>query len=808
MFANYLKTALRNLMRYRQYTLINIISLAVGLAVCILIFLYVTHELSYDRWIPENNRVMRIETRSPYPELPGLNAEAVPTIVGRLFADQLPEIELSTPLIDHSVAVSTDNRSFEQGVTLADPDVFELMGIVLLQGNAETALDDPDSIVLSQQDAIRVFGEGPVLGKTIVAEGQHILKVTGVMANWPQPSDLDVRAFAPVSSPLIEHMPWLLTNWGSFWGATYIRLRDGVTISVFEAAMNALASRTGPANYFKDYSDRGQPPAMEFYLTRATDAHLGSREVGAVERGTTAALWSAGITAALILAIAIINVANLGTMLALKKVREVSIRKALGAGAGQLVLQVMVETVSLAFASMLIGLVIAEALLPTFSLLMNRPLSNDPLYQPVVVAGLFFGALIVGIVSGLYPALVATHFRPVDYLAGVAPRLGVRFRNSLVVLQFSATIALLIMCIVVFAQAQYAKDRDPGFDSGQLVSLGGIERPIVQERQKSFREALRRIPGIDDVAALHGMAGSNYNNRNNVRRDNGVEVNSVRRFAVSDELFTLLGTQPIAGRFFSRDRPLDAVTSPDAGASKSIILNRLAAQQLGFESPSDAIGQEVVTWGDFRSTIIGVIEDIQLRSARSKPTPTYFWIGPHEYRHIVLRVSRNNMPSTLEQIDTVWAEFFPDLPVRRQFVDDAFADYYDAERRQGWLLLFSAGVMVVIAVMGLYGLAALATERRSREIGIRKVLGAHSGNIVQLLLWQFSLPVLLGNLIAWPIAAFALSHWLETFVDHIDLTPLPFLAAGAAVLLMAWVTIIGHTLKVAKTKPIKALRYE
>ncbi len=807
MFKNYMTTAIRSLSRHKQYTLINVLGLAVGLAACILILLYVSFELSYDRWIPENDRVMRIETLG-YGESGEFlnNDESTPGVAAGIFAEQIDDIELLARFYNTELALAIDGRAYEQNVTLTDPDALKMMDIRLLEGDPDTALDDPASIILSESDAKRIFGDTSPMGEVIKVDGQHLIKVSGVMPDWPKNSDLRVDALMPVTSPVIEHMPWVLENWGSFWGPTYIRMKEGVSAESLETQMNELAVRVGPASLFQDRIDQNITPDFVFHLTKAQEAHLSGGQQGEA-RGSIAALWVAGLIAFLILAIAVINVTNLGTMLAMKRVREVAIRKSLGAQAKHLLMQILVEAVALTFVSMLVGLVLAELALPLFGDLMNRDLTNDLLYQPQTLSGLVTGTLLVGIVCGLYPALVAVRFRPVDYLSGVKPRLGIRLRNTLIVLQFAATIGLLITCFVVFMQADYARSKDKGYQTARMISINGIDRPIVLEREEALRTALGRIDGVEAVAASHGMPGYDYNNRNPVRADNG-ERKPLRRFAMSEDLLAMLDVTPLAGRLFSREFTSDAITQANRGASQSIILNDLAVSELGYESPEDAIGRKVYTWGDFESTIVGVVPNLRTRSARQEPSPTYYWIGPHEYRHIVLQVSAAQMADTLAAIDQTWQDFFPDLPIRRQFVDEAYASYYDTDRRQGWLLLFSAGVMTVIAIMGLYGMAALLTERRAKEIGIRKVLGAKSGNIVQLLLWQFSVPVLVANLIAWPISWWALSGWLEAFIDRIGLTPLPFIAAGLAVLLVAWITIAGHTFRVAQRSPIHALRYE
>ncbi|WP_262690767.1 ABC transporter permease [Kordiimonas aestuarii] len=807
MFKNYAMTAIRNLLRYKQYTLINIFGLAVGLAACLLILLYVHFELSYDQWIPENERVMKFETRM-YDKGGNFvyNSDRIPPVTAPIFAEQFPEIELYSRFLNESVALALDGKAFEQRLTVADPDVFELMGITLLSGDPATALAAPDAIVLPESDAKRLFGDSPALGQVVKVDGTFPVKVTGVMPDWPAASDLNVGALVPFSSPVVDYQPWVRTSWGSFWGPTYIRLAPGTDLEAFANDVNEFARRVGPADRYQERLDEGVRASYEFHFTKAIDAHL--KGEGGDDRSSMVHLWAAGVVAFLILGIAAVNVANLGTMLALKRVREVAIRKALGANARQLVIQLLTEAVALTFVSMIIGVALAELMLPTFGQLMDRDLTSGLIYTPFMLSGLLGGTLVVGCICGLYPALVAARFRPVEYLTGMKPTIGVWFRNSLVVLQFAATIGLLVTCLVVFMQARYARSLDKGFQSEQLVGISGISKPMVLEREKALRESLSRLPGVEEVAASHDMPDENhYTNSSGIRTDTGVEK-SLRRVAVSAELLPMMKAQLLAGRLFSVDRAADSEVEKDALASATVVLNEKAVNELGFDRPEDAVGQEIYSPGDVRSTIIGVIANLRTRSARSEPMGTYYWVGPSEFRYVVLKVAPQNMPETLAAIDEAWRGFFPELPIKRQFADDAFAKYYDTDRRQGWLLLFSGGVMVVIAVMGLYALAALSTERRSKEIGIRKVLGARSLNIVQLLLWQFSLPVLVANIIAWPIAWWGLGRWLEGFVDRISLTPLPFLAAGLGVLFIAWITIIGHTLKVARSNPIKALRYE
>ena len=806
LFQTYINIALRNLIKNRLYNAVNIGGLSVGLAACIMILLFVDHELSYDRWVPQHERIVRAEVITRFEGAPENDSESIPPVVGPLVAEQLSEIELSVRLSDTNVALSTGAAAFEQEVTLTDPAVFQMFGIELIEGNAATALEDPGSIVLGQADALRIFGPGSVVGKTLKVDGQHTMKVTGVMPEWPALSDLTVEALVPFSSPIIDDQPWLRENWGSFTGVTYFKLAAGVDREQFTVAFNDLAVRIAPDWAYKSKIERGLPPTFSFHFTPVVDAHLKS-ENDFGSRGSVEALWAAAIVAALILAIAVMNVTNLGTMLALKRVREVTIRKALGAKAKHLVAQILVEAIVLATIAMLAGLVMVELLLPVFGTMMDRPLSTAPLYQVSVVTFLAFFAVTIGSISGLYPALVAARFRPIDHLNGVSPTVGIRFRNFLMIAQFAATIGLLVTCFVVFQQANYAQSRDPGFNSDQLLQISGISRPAVLEKEQSFREQLARISGVEAVTASHVAPGHGYNNFDSGSVEGGPAVN-IRRISVSEEFFETMNIQAIAGRMFSPDRTGDRIIRNDDGSTAPVIINRTALSQLGLDSPESAVGKVIQMSPGNQRTIVGVSNDLLLGSVRREVVPSFFWIGPQEFRHVILRVSPVNMAATLAEIDNAWKQQFPDIPIQREFLDEAFAAYYDTERRRGWLLLGSAVVMIVIATVGLFALSALTTERRAREIIIRKVLGARTVNIVNLLLWQFSKPILFANIIAWPIAWYVLHGWLEAFVDRIALSPLPFLAAGMLVMLISGATIVGQAVALALSNPARILRYE
>lgn len=807
MFSNYIKSAMRNLLKYKLYNGINLAGLSVGLAACIMIMLFVSHELSYDKWIPERDRVFKVGATINFRGAPEAVTDGIPNVVPPLLRDQVDAIELSTRMAGQTVALATDTFAFEQTVALTDPDIFEIFGIKLIEGDAKTALGDPNTIVLNEEDARRAFGPESALGKTLKVNGGDLLRVTGVMPMWPIESDVNLRALVPFSSPIIDDQPWLRENWGSFSGTTYVRMKEGYTRDQLTESFNAQAKVVAPDFVYAIPEQEGRPPTMVFHFTPAEEAHLYTPGRIAAE-ASEEALWSAGLVALLILIIAVMNVTNLGTMLALKRVREVTIRKALGANVRQLIGQILIEAVLLALLSVVLGLVWVELLLPLFSEVMDRTLTTAPVYEAQVIVPLIGLALLIGIISGLYPAIVAARFRPVDHLNGIAPTVGVRFRNILMIAQFAATIGLLSTCFIVFLQTQYAQSRNPGFDSSMLLQVHGIHRPLVNPKSQNLREALERIPGVLNVAASHVAAGDGYNNFDTGSIDGGTPV-GIQRMPVSFNFFETIGTKPLAGRVFSVDRQSDYVPLEAEEGSIPAVANRVMISQLGINSPEEAIGRMVNRAPDqLPLSIVGVVEDIQMRSVHVKTRPGFYMVRPQEYRHILMRLAPGNPTPVLEAVDRIWSDMFPDIPVQRTFTDEAFAEYYDTERRRGWLLFGGAGLMIVISTVGLFALSALTTERRAREIVVRKVLGARTQQIVRLLLWQFSKPILIANIIAWPIAWFVMRDWLEAFVDRIDLSPVPFAAASLLVLGIASITIIGQVIMMSLSTPVHLLRNE
>jgi putative ABC transport system permease protein len=801
-----LKLALRNAKKHGRYTAIIIMGLAVGIAASLMILLYIDHELSYDAWIPDHERVMRLEADVTNRRTGEIRSSAMtPPVFTPMVADSVPEIAAYARINGLPVALSTGENAFNINITLSDPDIFSLMGVTFVEGSAEGALRRPDGLILTESSAHRLFGTTNVVGESVRADAAHSLVITGVIQDWPKNSDLDIKALAPHTSPIAAHNPQRQTSWFATWGTSYMKLAEGADPANVAASINALARRTGPTDLFEERIAGGERPVFDFKLTPARDAHLTPGREVAQEKGSHIQLWSAATVAFSILVVAVINAANLGTMIAIKRVQEISVRKLMGAARSDLTAQIMLEFIAVALTALLIGLALTEIALPGFGYLMNRPLTVEPVFTPMILSSLMIIAVGIGVISGLYPALVAARFRPSDTISGIKPRLDLAFRNSLIVFQFAVTSLLLVTSIIMFLQTRYASSRDTGYETSNLLVLSGIERPAAIEREASLRRALEAIPGVSSVAAAMRMPGDNWSNGSGITLENGERV-LLRRFSVTETFFDTLEITPIAGRVFSPDFPGDATGGDEHVASRSVVVNRSALNRLGISAPEDAVGVTFETSNGFRSTIVGVVEDMHFKSARREVEETYFWIGPFEYRHIILRLDEGSTPATLKAVDDAWATFMPDLPLVRSFADSAFANYYDQDRRQNWLISASVGFMILIAATGLYGLAALTTDRRAKEIGIRKTVGAQARNIVNLLLWQFSKPIIAANLIAWPLGWWLMSRWLEGFVDRIALTPIPFLMAGVFVLIIGWMTIIGHTLKLARLNPIEVLR--
>ncbi len=823
MIGNYLMVALRNIARHKLYSVINIAGLAVGLACVIFIMLFVRDELSYDKWIAGTQDLYRVDAGSNLPGRPTEHFALAPFPLPAFMKDHLPEVTAITRLWTFGMTVKVGNRQFRDEISEADPNLFTMLGLPLVNGDPGQVLQLPESIVLSQSLAKKYFGNADPVGKQVVInksdcdqkmiacpEAAVSLRVTGVMADLPHNTQFRIDAVIPQASPVDRITEEGKKAWFNFNGYGYVRLASGADPA---AVMQKLHGEMDRLHNVSPVIGSHTPASqvMPVTLVPFSDVHMNtSNEIGnRVPPGSWTTVYGLGLIGLVILLAACFNFTNLATARAMTRAREIGLRKCVGASRRQIAIQFLGESMFMAMVALVIALAIVEMVLPTYDAFLQRPIELHYLQDWPLLAAIFGTAIAAGLISGVYPALVLSGFRPIAVLrsnqSGEAG--SSRLRTVLVVLQFSVSIALAAITMVVFTQIDFVRNQALGFRHDNTVLIE-TSRGMTETTRESFMAQLRAHPGIAGVAAS-GEAPLSP----------GVHINSVTVPGQSTSLaFEMLQITPrfldlydmklAAGRTLSDKRAEDEViNSPDFdNAGHNILINETAARNMGF-SVQGAVGQ-TIRLGTDPVHIVGVLRDVQFRGARQGVRPTIY-INDKIYSDLVsVRLTGQDIPGVLAFIDRTWHRMAPSVAISRSFLDDNFERLYQSDEKQGALFGIFVGIAILISTLGLFGLAAFTASRRTREIGIRKVFGARTRDVALLLLWQFSIPVLLANLIAWPVAWYYLHHWLEGFAYRITLSPLYFVAAGLAALLIAWATIFAHAWRVARANPVHALRTE
>ncbi|HMH64936.1 MAG TPA: ABC transporter permease [Rhizomicrobium sp.] len=824
MFRNYLVIALRNIIRHKLYSFINIGGLAIGLACVIFVLLFIRDELSYDTWIPDTQNLYRIEMAIQLPGRDPLLTSMTPFPMPAEMRNEIPEVTAMTRLYNnYSMTLMVGDRQFRQRIDSVDPNFFNVIKLSLVKGDPERVFVDPQSLVLSESAARRYFGDADPVGKIISTAancavtdtaclGRMIsLKVTGIVRDIPYNSQLEGEVFLPNTSIADRNDQQSKRNWHNENGHGYVRLLPGTDPNTVIAKMAPLLDRTVTGELSASGVALKGSQAYSVHLTRFRDVHLNSQRWGGnmTPAGSRTTLYGVGIIGLLILLVACFNFMNLATARALLRAREIAMRKTHGANRGQVIVQFLGEAVLMALLSLVLALALVEMLQPAFSRFLQHPVGlhyagDGPLL--LIILGV---TIVAGLVSGSYPALVLSGFRPAGVLrANTGGQAGSgRLRAGLVVLQFAVSIGLGIAATVVFSQINFARNIDLGFHKDNVLVIDGVGL-LKLDGQESFTQRLKSNPDILDVAMTGMLPFDSSRSSSTAQLAGHPEFVDLNERIVGTNAVQLLGMKLVAGRLLSDKRAQDQVNSTGAPVDglHNILIDQAGAARLGL-LPQQALSQTVVI-GTTHLQIVGVLADAKFDGAREPTRPSVYLYGPNYRGFAMIRIRPGAIPQTVEFVDRAWHDFAPTKAVRRYFLDDEFSKLYQADERQGEMFGVFVLVAIFIACLGLFGLAAFTVGRRTREIGIRKVFGARTRDVVFLLLWQFSIPVLIANLIAWPIAWYYLHGWLQGFAYRIPLSPLYFLNAGALALLIAWATIIAHALRVARANPIHALRTE
>jgi putative ABC transport system permease protein len=833
MLRNYIKVAIRNLVSNKLHALINIGGLAVGLAACLLILLFVRDELSYERWLPNADRIAAVESTffipgreriafaaSPGPMKPALDKDFSSDIerVVRLFQDEAP--------------VRTGDRQFTAELSYVDPGFFDVFDLPMVAGDREAALANNASILLSQTTARKYFGDEPAVGQTLTVRGTTVFTVVGVFADLPRNSHLDLQTIGLFDLERYKDEPWIAQRWTSVNTRAYVLFRSPESRARVAAEMPAFTDR----NVVFEIPGLTERPStlMRFDFMPLLDIHLHADKPGYEKPGSfTAVLAFAGI-ALLILIVACINFVNLATARAMSRAREVAMRKVVGATRGQLVRQHLGEAILTALIALVIALALVELALGPFNAFLNKQLRLDLLGDPTLLAMMLGLIVTVGVIGGLYPAIYLSRFRPAAVLKSnqSSAHGSTLLRSGLVVFQFAISIALIICTATIYAQTIFARTLDLGFDHADRMTLDGLTDLPTTEAGATLKREIAALPGVSGVALSSDTPPLQSNNNTLLYPTASVDGEKliIETLRVDPDFFAVYGVEAIAGRLFSIDhsgdfKPADDDRGPDL--HQSIVVNRAFAAKLGATRPDDVIGRVLWEVNDddkpmIATTIVGVVPDLYLRSVRTVVTPLLYYASPAEspanatravFGRLTVHVAPGRMRETVQSVEAIWSRLAPAVPIRTGFVDEALTTQYDADEQRGQIFAGFAIFAILIACLGLFGLASFSAERRTKEIGMRKVMGASVLDIVRLLVWQFSRPVLIANLIAWPVSFYIMRTWLAGFRYSIDLTSPPILLGifgGAAVLALAiaWLTTAGHAYRVARANPGRALRTE
>lgn len=799
MFGNFMTTALRNMMRQKAFALTNVLGLAIGLAGCLLILVFVRHELSIDAHHTRGDRIYKViswnkeaDGQIKYNE--GTDGHPGPALK-RLF----PEVEQSVRLHSHRPQVLKGDGKVSGQLIITEPQVFDVFDLEMVQGDRR-ALEDPSNVLISESFARTLFGDEDPLGKqiTMIARltgGEYT--VGGVMkdfdprSTWPLFFDMVTtrRNPHPVVTGSWEDVLFH-TSWRPL--VTYVLLKEGADRDALVAKMHNL-----PAKLFGDeWLGRA---GYDLQLIR--DVHLYSRNrYGSPWGGDIDNVYLFSCVAAFVLFIACINFVNLTTARSTQRAKEVGVRKTLGAARSQLVPQFLGESIILAMLAGGLAIAIARLVFGEFSSYVSRQigLSADPGLW-IAFGGIVLG---VGVLAGLYPALALSSFRPIDVLAGNRSPRSSRavLRNALVTFQFVISIVLVIATLVVRDQVHYMMTKDPGFDRDHVLAMNMMFlNPELWGKQETIKSAFMRHPNVIKAAFTHQDPGIRPNEEG-VLPEGHTEPIKMRMLNGDWDYLDLLDIDVVAGRYFERGMARDSTAS--------FLLNETAVRQLGW-TPETAIGKRF-EWPflERKGQIIGVIRDFHVASMHRAIEPAFIVFRWNKQGTVLLKMGKENVQQTIEDLKETWDTFMPNHPYRPEFLDEEVAWLYREERQM--MVVFTAffGLAIFIACLGLLSLAAFSAEQRTREIGIRKSVGAEDGAIVALLAKSFLKPVIVGSLVGWPVAYWVMSDWLNDFAFRVSLTPTPFVLGAAISVVIAALAVSRQAWKAAKVNPVDALKFE
>ncbi len=826
MLKNYITIAINNLLKNKLYSAINIIGLAIGLAACIVISLYVRDQYSYDKQWGNSDRIFRVNVFS---DLPGRGPRktawaplpAMP-LLHEFFKDK---IEKSARMLPNGMIIDTGETKFEDTLVEVDPEFIELFQFEVLAGSLEETLSAPSKIALSEEVAMRHFGNRNPIGKLITLSFDTLKFDYEITAVYRIPGNTVIDA------PLLslfdgDSAPEILKSWYVYSTRSFFQLKEGVDIEALKPLLPTFINQKVDFSRIHTNPDIPVSDVLSLDFQNIETAYIDSPWDDSRASGNKTIVASFAAISLLVLIIGCVNFTILTTAKATQRAREVAMRKVVGAKRNQLILQFLGESTFIALLAMLLSLGVVEFMLPIFVSIIGKSLLFS-YTDPSVFLPLLALLCIVGISGGLYPAVILSGFRPGNTLKANQSRetgSSMTFRSALVVFQFSVSIILMIATGVIHTQMQYTIKRDPGYNKDNLLVINEIGfGGIFKHKIKALKQELLNQPNVTDVG-LSDIQPSEQHTQNYMFTHLGrpENIHLIARNGVDYDYFSTYQIPIVAGRKYydGRDIPepeVDFMTI-SLGDNKSkplekrnIIINESAVRKLGYADAAESIGKVInsTTISNTNYTIIGVVADHHIYSINAPPRAEVYLLEP-DFADIVTVRFKGSPHKIKEQVDSVWKEVMGDVELSTVFVDQLLEQEFQQEQTEAKVLVSFSLLAIIIACMGLFGSASFTVERRTKEIGLRKVMGARVKNIVTLLLWQFSKPVLFANIIAWPAAIYAMLIWLEKFpyrFNPVYMIPI-CLGSGLIAFIIAWFTVSGNTTRAASKNPIHSLRYE
>lgn len=795
MFKNYIKIAFRNIKRHLGYSFINIFGLAVGMTVCLLMLMYVVNEISYDDFHEKGDRIYRLAcdwgTEGSKMKFAGSMPAFAPAM-----NSEIPEIEVAARLKHNNemIILGAQNEKYKQShIFHADPEVFDIFSWDLLEGEPSSVLTEPFSVVVTQKIAKKYFGSEDPIGKTLNIDG-NLYRVTGLLKDFPANTHLECEiliSYATVHSlEKYPSQPW--TQWGD--DMTYFVLRENSSLDDVAEKVNALlAKNTG--EWFTNKMELVLQPLSRIHWETEYRADTGVK-------GNILYVYLFLSAAFLVLAIACFNFMNLSTSRYLDRMKEIGVRKVVGANRKQLIRQFLTESLLVTTVSMAFGVLLFNILYTSLYSYLGAPVGFSlshfqSLYTIVVLL-----ILVVGLLAGSYPAWFMSRFHPADIMnkKAIKGTSRVSFRNVLVVLQFAISIILIVGTIIIYQQIDYMKNTDLGFDKEDVVlAYFPFTNPEAKAKYPVLKTEFLKHQNVVEVTGVYTVPGINSQYNMTVKKMGEGEVDNVTIQALPADfgLVESLGLEIVAGRDFSEDYSLDS--------QESVLLNEAAVKMFGFDDP---VGEKLQLFGEREMSVIGVVKDFHVKSLHSKISPMLIYIDPKFYLLTATKIKPENAEATLAYMGDVWKTVLGESEFNYRYMKDAYYSFYSAEEKTGKLISIFTMLALFISCLGLFGLAAFMTNRKVKEIGIRKVLGASVRSIAALYSKEFTKWVIIANIIAWPVAYFLIDRWLGNFAYRIALTPIPFVVSGAAALLIALITVSSHAIRAAMANPVDSLRSE